>query len=323
MHVELQLTQVRLKQDYMKIKIQYLIIIGLFAVIFNSCKPEQDSIPPTIQLIFEENSTQDGEVVAIGHPLNFKIEATGIDANITNFTIKKVHKGIERTVLDSGLNSAGFVVNKTFYQGVEDEVEWVFTVMDRERKSASTSISIIKDPDSQFGGIHYFPNITLGYQNNTEIGHFLNPLTGEIFRTDSAKLFQELIDILVYFNYSAQFGVLQPSPTFSSPGEDPNGNAEMYDDFYPSLLEWNTRNYTKWDIRADNGVTEELFYNAQNDSLLIVSYDNVWGKKKYKWSYEGLFIPFETAAGKKGIIRVLEADFDDTGTISFSMKIQM
>jgi len=238
-------------------------------------------------------------------------------------TIKKIYDGIEKTVLDSGLNSSGFVINKTYFQGVEDEVEWTFSVMDRDRKTASTSIKVIKDPNSEFGGIYYYPNVKLGYQNNTEIGHFFNPTNGDIFTTDSAKLFQEVIDVLVYFNYSSNYGELEPSPTFSSPGEDANGNAELYDDFYPSLLEWNTRNYTKWDIRADNGVTDELFNNAQNDSLLIVSYDDVWGKKKYKWSYVGLFIPFETASGKKGIVKVLDADFDDTGTISFAMKIQM
>lgn len=303
--------------------VQLIIALSVLFLMFYACKSEHNSAPPTIELIFNENTTNDGDTVAIGHPLNFTVKAIGVDENITNFTVKKVFDGVEKTVLDSGLNAPDFVISQTFFQGVEEKAEWVFSVMDRDRKTATTGITVIKDPDSEFGGIHYYPSITLGYQNNTKIGHFLNLSTGEIFHSDTAKLFQEYIDVLVYFNYSAQMGEMKPSPTFSSPGEDPFGNAEMYDDFYPDLLEWHTRNYTKWDIRVDNGITEEAYINSQNDSLLIVSYDNAWGRKKYKWSFPGIFIPFETADGKKGIIKVIEADFDDKGSITFSMKVQI
>jgi hypothetical protein len=72
-----------------------------------------------------------------------------------------------------------------------------------------------------------------------------------------------------------------------------------------------------------NGVTKEAFDNAHNDSLLIVSYDDVWGKKKYKWAMPGLFIPFQTAAGKKGIVHVIEADTVPEGSILFALKIQL
>lgn len=306
---------------FLKYWILCLIISSI--ILFCSCEDEEIYVPPTISIIFEENSTEDGDIVAIGHPLRFKIEASGKDANITNFTIKMHFNGNVQTVMDSGLNSPGFVVNKTFYQGIEDEVEWVFTVMDRNRNKAETSLTVLKDPDSQFGAILHYPLVVMGYQKNEQYGHFFIPSTGEVLCEDTATLLQEFVDVIVYFNYSINFGVMEPSPTFSSPGEDPNASAEVYQDFYPFLVNWHTRNYTKWDIRADNGVTNEAFQNAQNDSLLIVSYNNVWGKKKYKWAYPGLFIPFETAKGKKGIIKVLEADFDEEGIIKFEMKIQI
>jgi hypothetical protein len=54
-----------------------------------------------------------------------------------------------------------------------------------------------------------------------------------------------------------------------------------------------------------------------------VSYDEVWGKKKYKWVGAGMFIPFQTESGKKGIIKVLSADNNEAGSLTFSMKIQM
>lgn len=294
-----------------------------FVFVFNSCKPEPEPLMPTIELVFDGDVTQDGDTVPIGGALNFRVVVEGLDANITNFTVKKVYDGITKTVMDSGLNSAGFTLNKTFYQSVEDEVVWTFAVQDRNLNKAEVSITIHKDPNSQFGGILEFPSITLGYQQNSLIEHFFLPSVGETYFQDSASLFQDLVDVLVYFNYREDNGVELPSPTFSSPGEETAANTELYTEYYPFIVDWTTRNYTKYDIRADNGVSSADFDAAHNDSLLIVSYDDVWGKKKYKWANAGIIIPFQTASGKKGIIKVLDADHAETGEITFSMKIQM
>lgn len=294
-----------------------------FLGLFNSCKPDPEPLKPTIELIFDGDVTQDGDIVAIGGELKFHIIVEGPEANITNFTIKKVYDGITKTIMDSGLNSAGFDLNKTFYQSVEDEVVWTFAVQDRNLNKSEVSMTIYKDPDSQFGGILEFPSITLGYQENSSIENFFLPFLDETYFQDSASLFQDMVDVLVYFNYREDNGVELPSPTFSSPGEETAANTELYTEYYPFLVDWTTRNYTKYDIRADNGVSAEDFEAAHNDSLLIVSYDDVWGKKKYKWANAGIIIPFQTASGKKGIIKVIDAEHSETGKITFSMKIQL
>jgi len=299
----------------------YTLLVAV-SFLLTSCKPDPAD-PPTIELIFETGMAQEGDTFAVGRPIRFRIVANGADANITNFLVQKVFDGTHKTVLDSGLNSAGFTVTETYYQGVEEEVEWTFSVMDRNRKSASVKIKLIKDPNSQFGGILEYDSITVGLQSNPDVGHFFLPSLNEVYFEDSATMFQDLVDVLCYFNYSEDNGVNLPSPTFSSPGEDPNASGYLYSEYYPFISSWATRNYTKYDIRADNGVTLQEFFSSHNDSLLIVSYDDVWGKKKYKWAYSGTLIPFMTAGGKKGIIRVIEADTVATGTITFSMKIQL
>jgi hypothetical protein len=306
------------------IRIFFWILLTMAAIcIMTACKKDEDPQPPEIRLIFDHGFTKDGDTLEIGRPIRFKVEADGPDANLTNFTVKKLYNGTNKTVLDSGLNSAGFSKTFTFYQSVEDMVEWQLGVMDRNRNEAFVSINVYKDPNSQFGGIYEFTNIRMGYQLNNSYGHFFLPLMNKVYFGDSASLYQDKVDILVYFNYREDLGVLQPSPTFSSPGEEVSGIGELYDDYYPFLKDWTIRNYTKYDIRAVNGITPELYNNAHHDSLLIVSYDDVWGKKKYKWAYPGTFIPIQTAAGKKGIIRVDQADNDEAGTITFSLKIQM
>lgn len=297
-------------------------IVFLLLSSLNSCKPE-DPKAPVIELLFDMGDVADGDTAAIGRPLQFTVSACGEDANITNFLVEKVYDGNSKTVLDSGLNSAGFTVKEVFYQGIEDNVTWKFSVMDRNRKSSSVSIKIIKDPNSQFGGILEFSEIIVGYQDNTSVGNFFLPFLEAIYFQDSATMFQNQVDVLTYFNYSQDNGVNLPSPTFSSPGEDGGGYGALYTEYYPFLTQWTTRNYTKYDIRVNHGVSSEDFYSAHNDSLMIVSYDDVWGKKKYKWAVAGTIIPFQTAAGKKGIINVLEADTVANGTIKFAMKIQL
>ena len=296
-----------------------LMVLAVFWIILlPSCEKENSRNPPKIELIATENSTSDGAIVEIGKPLIFKIKAQGFDANITNFTIKILSEGQYRTVLDSGLNSRNFETNVTFYQGVDDTADWVFSVMDKNRLESFTQLTVYKDPNSTFGGIFHYPSIIVGMDQNTEKGHFFAPSVGKVWMQDTAQMNQPLVDLLVYFKLSEDNGVLRPSPTFSSPGETENGAFE----FYPYLADWETLNYTKYDIRADNGVTNAAFDNAHNDSLLIVSYDDVWGKRKYKWALTGTIFPFMTANGKKGIIRVIYADTVATGVIEFEMKIQ-
>ncbi len=301
-----------------------IFLLCLFlAWFFVSCKHEEEVNPPSINLIVESWCNNDGDTVAIGKPIRFKVQAEGQDENITNFTVKKLYDGNVKTVVDSGLNSPGFVTNLTFYQNVEDKVEWEFAVMDRNRGEAKVTLTIFKDPNSTYGGIYEFSNIRMGYQLNNTNGHFFLPLLNKVYFEDSAALYQDKVDFLTYFNWKDNNGVLEPSPTFSSPGEEATASGELYSIYYPFLGNWSTRNFTKYDISIHSGLTAEAFNNAHNDSLLIVSYDNVWGKKKYKWATSGTLIPFQTAAGKTGIILVHQADLDTTGSVLFSMKIQM
>jgi hypothetical protein len=297
--------------------------VTLLMLLHISCKQDELSVPPTIRLIAVEGNTLDGDTVEIGRPLKFRVEVTGLDANITNFTVKKHFNGQVHTVLDSGLNSAGFEEDFIFYQGVEEEVEWRFAVLDRARQEAGVTLTVYKDPNSQFGGVRTWSNVRMGYQNNTTYGQFFLPSTGAVYFGDSATLFQDMVDVLTYFYHSPDLGVMKPSPTFSSPGEEQSMVGYLYDEHFPFLKGWSTRNYTRWDIRAVNGITTEAFDQAQHDSLLIVSYDPAWGKKKYKWAMPGTFIPFQTAGGKLGIIKVEQADTVATGSIQFSMKIQI
>ena len=285
-------------------------------MVAGSCKKDENPSPPSISLLSGAEYTANGAVVLVGGKLTFGITATGADANITNFVVKKIMPdGSSKVVLDSGLNASSFTVRETFYQNVESEARWTFQVMDKNRQFATTALTIYKDPASAWGGIIEHSTIVMGYQDNTAFGQFLIPATGKVCFSDSASLNQSLVDIVTY--YYDDGGT--PSPTFSSPGELGGGITE----YYPGLNQWATKNYTKWDISVDSDpVPVSAFDACHNDSLLTVSYDDVWGKRKFKWANPGVVIPFMTSSGKKGLVRVISADNDPSGKISFALKIQ-
>ncbi len=287
-----------------------------FILILPGCKKDQNPAPPAVNLTTGSGYTPDGAVIAIGAPIRFGITAVSSDANITNLVIKKIMpNGTVKVMLDSGLNSTGFVIDKVFYQSVEDTAQWTIQIMDKNRLFATTAMTIYKDPNSSWGGIYEFDRITMGYQGNSTFGQFLVPATGQVWFADSAALSQNQIDIVTYYFVDENI----PSPTLSSPGELGGGITT----YYPQLAGWTTLRYTKWDISVDGDPIPVINFDAcHNDSLIILSYDDVWGKRKFKWADAGKVIPFMTASGKKGLIKVLSADHDAAGKIEFALKIQ-
>ncbi len=302
-------------------RVSKLIIYLFFLFALYSCnKDKENDMPPAINFLAGEKFIKNNDTAKIGNALRFGIQARGTDSEITNFVIKKIMPDNSYTVvMDTGLYSMSLELEKVFYQNVEDVLDWTFVVMDKNRLSSQISLRVYKDPDSEFGGIIYYPSITMGYQNSTEFGQFLDLKKNHVYFEDSAQLLQSDIEMLAYFVEDEDL----PSPVFSSPGEYDNFSLEA-SVFYPSIPDWTVRNFTLWDISVDNEpISTTDFNNCQNDSLIIVSYNEVWAKKKFKWASNGNVIPFQTINGNKGLIKVIRADEFDTGSIEFSLKMQL
>ncbi|OQA02104.1 MAG: hypothetical protein BWY70_00132 [Bacteroidetes bacterium ADurb.Bin408] len=298
------------------------IVIIVCVLLIAACKKEEKFYPPVIDFKTGSLYTVNGDTAAVGHSLYFGITARGNGSDLTNFTIKKyLADGQVITMMDTAIYTEYLDVDKVFYQNVEDVATWKFTVMDRNRLSSEISLTVFKDPNSTYGGIFYFPSITLGFQNNTVYGHFLDPFTGITYKSDSSDAHFEDIEMLCYFKNED----VPPSAVLSSPGEMDNFSTDAQT-LYPQIVNWTTRHYTLWDISLDNGnntpLTTNDFDAAQNDSLLIVSFHEIWGKKKFKYATAGKIIPFKTAGGKLGLIKVISADENDSGKIELALKIQ-
>ncbi len=300
-------------------KILFIIPLFVLVMIVSCKKKEIENTPPIITFKVGNEFTKSGDTVSVGHPLLFGIQARAGNSPITNITVKKrLPNGNFVNMMDTALYADFADINKIFYQNIEERATWYFSVMDRNRLSAEISLQIVKDPNSQFGGIFHFPSIKIGYQNNTQFPQFLSSSTGVVYGVDTAHLFQQNIDILCYYIATGS----TPTPAISSPGEMDNSSTEAQT-FYPTIVNWTTRNYTLWDISVDTDpIPIEAFDNCHNDSLLIVSYDPIWGKKKFRFATAGKIIPFQTAAGKTGLLKIIHADENESGYMEFELKIQ-
>ncbi len=285
-------------------------IILICSGILTSCSDDGTAPKPTVQVATGEGTISEGDTIGEGALMHFRLVINGNGAKITNLVATITCDGQKKTMMDFGLWKDKLDTIIGFYKSAWKQENWTFTVMTENRDFASAGITIHKGSISAFGPIVNWPLITLSFQNG-EGPHYFDVETGEVLTDTEATTRQSDVDLLVYFYNDAG----KPSPTFSSPGDQ---DALSH---YPVIGNWSTLTYTKYDYVTQT--TPEAFDEASNDSLLIKQYDDVWGRRKYKYATAGWVFPFKTTNGKIGLIKVLRSDLDASGTIDFAVKVQL
>ncbi len=240
------------------------------------------------------------------------------DAAITNLVVTLTTENGMETALDSGMYSDDFSYIRNISYGASKFEKWEFMIRDKNGKSASVSLTILKDTASAFGPIATYTSIAFGAQNNTQENSFFSVLNGISYSRQEADANQSDINIITYFG-----DLLSPSTEFtlSSPGENDVAT------FYPMIANWaSPRNETRY--KADSlSISQLEFDAAYNDSLIITNYTSASsGKRKFKIVREGYIIPFQVtigpAAGKRGLIRIKSMQNSITGHIIADIKVQ-
>ncbi|MFZ4741483.1 MAG: hypothetical protein ACOYLE_10010 [Bacteroidales bacterium] len=276
-----------------------------------SCKKDNNESLPVLSLKTDAGYTINHSYLS-NHIIKFGIIATGIDANITNLVIKCIGKNFTKTIVDEGSNTGLLEIDKTFTNVWGDSLQWTVTVMDHNRNYTTLNL-ITYDTTKTFAPIHSYTNIEMGMQNNTTLPQLLNAVNGTLYTLTQGQQSSQLIDVLCYYYFTGT--PLQPSYTFSSANAE-DITAPIY---YPIINSFNTRNKTDWDYKT-TWVDTLAFNKCNSDSLLVASYQK--GSYKYKYTVAGKVIPFKTAAGKIGLIKVLSVSGTETGKIVFDLKIQ-
>lgn len=288
-----------------------LLMILLFYLSFVSCKKEKNSSFPVIQLITDSSYVHQDSMLQINQKIIVGLKVSG-DATLTYLGVKLEADSQTYLLLDSGIHCNSFRYNRLISKGAANVEKWTFTVMDENRKISSVSLNFSRDPSSNFGPIKYHSSLYLGAQLNTSYWHCLSMPSGLTFSSDSALLHQDLIDIIFYYNPGG--GVPPYEATFSSPREND------VTQFYPFISAFTVLNSTYYNPVTT--VTLDQFNNCMNDSLLLASYDESNGKRKFKNTVAGNIIPFKTQAGKKGLIHVINVGSGTDGWVQMEVKVQ-
>lgn len=151
-------------------------------------------------------------------------------------------------------------------------------------------------------------------------GHpFINTITGLTYILDTASKRQDSVDIIYYYGKG---NLNSDSNSVASPAAAVFSNTITTENPWPELLNWTTRNSTKFKNISDS-LTHEIVDEVQNDSILLKYAVNLSDTKINKLKI-GSIIAFETIKGKKGIFVVenIEGNSAITRAITIAMIVQ-
>jgi hypothetical protein len=283
-----------------------------------ACKKDTDKKPPTLQLISENGFIADSTIVPIGFPYRIGIITGKGDAAITNLVVTLTTENGMETALDSGMYSNDFTYTRSMSYGASKFEKWEFMIRDKNGKSASASITILKDQISAFGPITTYSSVKLSAQDDATGNSFFSVTNGSFYSHQNAIGNQSDINIITYFG-----DMLVPPTEFtlSSPGETDVVT------FYPMIANWSIpKNETRY--KPDSlSISQHSFDAAYNDSLVITNYTSATiGKRKFKIVRAGYVIPFQVtigpSSGKRGLIKIKSVQAGTGGHIIADIKVQ-
>lgn len=293
--------------------------VFLMVLVILGCEKEQESHRPPIIVLKSGEYTASGQTIPVGGKLSFGITASSADAPLTNLRIQRVVNGNSITELDKGIYITESGLDLVF-NAVKSAAEiefWRFMVMNANRDSAVTTLTVFLGEGSAYGPIHHFQLLRVGMQHNTQYPQFLDLHTGNLFTSTSVDGNEAMVDFVGFVYLTS--GVL--SPTLCCPAYTGSSSVTTH---YPQIANWPVRRATLYDyFSSDNNlVNSAKFEAAQNDSLLVASYNpqNVSGLSKF--AYTGKIIPFKSEDGKYGLIRVHHSDITTDGYMELEIKIQ-
>lgn len=288
-----------------------LIIIALAG-----CVKDNPGTTPLILLKSGGAFTADGSAVAPGGALRFGLSVSGGGGAITNLVVKRISDGVAVIEADKGMyiSYGGLDTTLIYTRGYGQTERWVFSVMNSYRDTASVSLTVLKGVGSAWGEISHHQSIRIGLQENTSLPHFVDLHAGIAYDATGVTGHESEVDMAAFWYLTSGTS----SPTLTCPAYS---SALTY---YPLFGSWSAKNQTMYDYyTSDNNlVTPAQFDLATNDSLLVNAYrpGSVSGQSKF--AYTGKVVPFRTADGKYGLLRVIRADETPEGEMEIAVKIQ-
>jgi hypothetical protein len=277
------------------------------AALITSCSKE-DALGPSIEI------TSDVDVVADANSIiTIEWRANAGDANLKTFTIKEGNSpiidedGIDWTALDiPNSDNEHYLGSARVAIGTEATT---FTLIATDKDGLTDSKTVNVTISTATGNpINSYTAILMGGQGNATVGSYLDADLGQVYLKTPAITNQALIDVVYYYGTSNLATLCAPNDVTVGGG---SGNLTLCEDFTT------IKNATKFGTSSVSGAQ----FTAMTDDLLLAPITGLSASKMSAVAV-GNIISFETAGGKKGLIKVASISGTSAGTITLEVKIQ-
>ncbi len=280
----------------------------LISLLIISCK--KDNVDPTIKFIPGPGFTGKDTIIKVNYMLTVKIEVNWNGTDSLNMLDVKQNDVSIQTFPVSGKK---YTFNLNIRKGTDETEKWTFVIIDLKGNQSGISLTLTKDPNSEFGAILYYSSVGLGAQNNTGKGGFIS------FQTQPATTYT--LEGAFSINNQAKIDLLYYSDplthaTLASPGSD------VPDSLFPG-----PRNFSYWSVRPisrflKSDMTVVDFNDMSTDADIVTGWsDTGTVSKAGELKVDDIWL-LKLQSGKKGVMLISRITGADAGEIEFAIKIQ-
>ncbi|MCX6231196.1 MAG: hypothetical protein NTZ33_06595 [Bacteroidetes bacterium] len=288
----------------------YSIVSFITFLFFIACsKDESDNkIPPILHLKIGNSYIANDTAIAEGSQITIGISALANGGeNLCNLVIKSNNS---LSLLDFGFNAASidkdFVIHKN-----TDSIQKISIIIYNKTGLCDSIVLKLYKNGSAYKAVIYYPSITLGGQNNTSIGSFSSFSNGLVYNLNDASTNQALIDLLYYYSVTNQEYNCIASPGANITGIFSGANAPEF---------WSVKNTTYFSRTVIN-IPLSSFDNALNDSIIIANIFSNGGRKAKALTANQIW-GFQTQTGKFGLMKIINVNGLESGTVQIAVKLQ-
>lgn len=286
----------------------------IWIVVLGGCRKETETVGPSLVSLTDSGLVHGDTTLKAGSAFYVGLQAClgdPVDGKaITNLYIARYHEGGMDVLLDSGIYNDTLIYRKMLNKGVYEEERWTFRVKDIAGKWAEVSFTLHNIPGASYDSVRYVPALTMGAQQCTTQGSFLDVRNMIVYFQEEAFNVQDSIELLYYYDPAGDYN------TISSPNA--NIDATIYTGA-TGLPFWTVKHESRF---LETSLSAAQFDAVVNDSLLIATFDPINSKRKAKNLMSGEVYSFKTSEGKFGLFKVMNVTGAETGTVEIAIKIQ-
>lgn len=295
---------------------RYNYLFVLLFLLFSCAKEEKTISNPEVKLKQAAGMLANNSWVSYGSAMKLGIIADGDGYPITYIRITR-DLGMTKVVeLDKGvyIKSGKLDTVFTFFRSNATLEQWTIFILNENRDSTNISFLVNKAAGNSWSSISHFTAVKIGYAENTQFPKYLSLTSSQTWFDNTVSGHEDSVDLAAIFYYTSG----NPSPTLTCPGYT---GAVAY---FPIFGNWTIKNQTTYDYKTsdNNLVSASAFDAATNDSLLITAYNPQYISGWCKYATAGKIVPFKTASGKYGMLKIIHADLNTTGYMEVEIKVQ-